>query len=102
MHNFLVVLVMSSCSCRPGLTERARLVGPRAEAAGDEVSDDVADVALLRRLIIGAGIVAGDRHGPAALALLQLLEEARGIFDVLRGIEHRLHRDELVAMIVMV
>src|SRR4051794_18744693 len=54
---------------RLGLTERSRLVGPRAEAAGDEMRDDVTDVALLCRLIVGACIVPGDRHGPAALTL---------------------------------
>src|SRR3954447_7275372 len=87
---------------RLGLTERARLVGPRAEAAGDEMRDDVADVALLRRLVVGACIVAGDCHGPAALALLQLLQEPRGVVDVPSGIEHRPHRGEFVAVIVMI
>src|SRR3982750_2689871 len=76
-------------SGRSRLTERARLVGPRAEAAGDEMRDDVTDVALLCRLVVGARIVAGDCHGPAAFALLQLLQEARRVVDVPSGIEHR-------------
>src|SRR3954464_2473760 len=97
MHNFDVVP-----SGRFGLTERARLVGPRADAARDQMSDDMTDVALLRRLVVGACIVAGDRHGPAALALLQLLQEARGGVDIPCGIEHRPDRDEFVAVIVVV
>ena len=51
---------------------------------------------------VGAGIVPGDRHGPAPLALLQLLEKARGVIDVPGGIEHRPHRVELVAVIVVI
>src|SRR5690348_2385493 len=67
-------------SCRLRLTERARLVRPRAEAARDKMRDDVTDVALLRRLVVGACVVTRNRHGPAAFALLQFLEKARGIF----------------------
>src|SRR5687768_14605738 len=101
MYNFISSrhVVFSCCSW---LAQRARLVRPGAEAAGYEVTDDVTDVALLRRLIVGARIVTGDRHGPAALALLQFLEKARSVIDVLRGIEHRPHRAELFAVIVMI
>jgi len=46
------------------------------------MSDDVTDVSLLRRLIVGACVVTGDRHGPASFALFQLFQETRGVFDV--------------------
>src|SRR5512138_3647166 len=89
-------------SCRSRLTQRARLVSPGAEARGYEVRDDVADVALLRRPVVGARVVTGDRHGPAPFALLQLLQKARGVIDVLRGIEHRPHRTEFFGVVVMI
>src|SRR5215468_1189246 len=66
--------LLCATSGRSRLAEGTRLVGPRAEARGHEMIDDVADVALLRRLIVRSRIVACDRHGPAALALLQFLE----------------------------
>src|SRR5690349_13492129 len=86
-------------SCCSRLAQCACPVGPGTEAGGYEVSDDVTDVALLRRLVVGARVVTGDRHGPATLALLQLFQKARGVVDILRGIEHRAHRAEFIAVI---
>src|SRR3954469_6468278 len=105
MHNSAASpaqLVQTAISGCPRLAKRACLVGPGAETAGDEVRDDVADVLFLRRLVVGARIVTGDRHGPASLALLQFLQEARGVVDIPGRIEHRSRRSELVAVIVMV
>ena len=64
----------------------------------DQIADDPADIALLRGVIIGAGMVSCDRHRPSLMPIVELLQEARSIGDVLRRLEHLANRPELRPM----
>src|SRR5690606_9327374 len=75
---------------------------PGAETASHHVRNDQAYVPLLRGVVVGAGMVAGDRHRPVSLALAKVLQETCGVGDVLRWVEHFLDRGELFVVIMVV
>ncbi len=82
--------------------ETASVGRPLAKADGDHVGDHPTDITLLGGVIVGAGVVARDGHGPGLVPRVQLREEARSVVYVATRIEHVLDAAELVAMIAMI
>lgn len=65
----------------------------------DKVGDHTTDISLLRRIIVGAGMVTRNGHRPGLVPIIKLAQEARGIGDVLGRIEHILQRGKLGAVV---
>ena len=67
-----------------------RALGAGAEARRGQIGDHPADVALLRRVVVRAGVIARHRHRPAALARLEGadLDFPRGAELLDLGIRH--------------
>ena len=84
------------------MTEGARGFGPCAETAGDHIGDDLADILLLRRVIIGTGMITRRRESPASLLLFQVAQIAGRIINVGVRIEHLCNRAEMAAVIIMI
>lgn len=93
---------MPRCGYNLWGAETARVGRPFAKADGDHIGDDTADITLLRRVVVGAGMIAGNRHRPAFMPGVQLRQEACGVVDITTRIEHVFDAAELVAMIAMV
>lgn len=87
---------------RLGVAEGFCVAGPFAEAGRHHVGDDAADVTLLRRVVVGAGVIARHGHRPGVVATVQPGQEACRIVDVLARIEHLLDAAKLACMIVMI
>src|SRR5690625_3935264 len=84
------------------VTKCFRIRCPRTKSAGDHVSDNSADIALLRRIIVRARMIACHCHRPAAFPRPQFAQEPGGVSNVQPGIEHRLDRGELLPVIMMI
>ena len=90
--NFLQLLVAKCAS----------VARPLPEAGRDHVGDDTADILLLGRIIVGAGVIARDCHRPGIVAMLQGQQETCRIINILFGIEHVAEAAEMLRVIVMV
>lgn len=75
-------------SCNLRLAERARVGGPPAEADGDHVGDDAADIDLLRGVVVRSGVIARDGHRPGLVPGMQAGQEAGRVVDVAARVEH--------------
>lgn len=84
------------------VAERAGVGGPFAKAGGNHVGDYPADIDLLRRVVVGTGMVAGDSHGPGLMTGMQTGQEACGVVDILPGVEHVLDAAEMRGMVAVI
>ena len=84
------------------LAELFRVRRPASVARGHKVGDHPADVTLLRGVVIGAGMIARDRHGPGFMPGVETRKERRRILDVLARVKHFRRRSEPVAVEVVV
>lgn len=84
------------------VAEGARVRGPFAKAGGNHVGDHPADIDLLRRVVVGTGMIAGDGHRPGLVAGMEAGQEARRVVDVLAWVEHVLDAAEMRGVVVMV
>ena len=84
------------------VAETAGVRGPFSEAGGDHVGNDTADIDLLRRIVVGTGVIAGDGHRPCLVTGMEAGQEARRIVDVLTRIEHVLDAAKMRRVVVMV
>ena len=84
------------------VAEAAGVRGPFSKAGGDHVGNDAADIDLLRRIVVGTGMIAGDGHRPGLVTGMEAGQEARRIVDVLTRIEHVLDAAEMRRVVVMV
>ena len=84
------------------VAEGAGVGGPFSKAGGDHVSDDAADIDLLRRIVVGTGMIAGDGHRPCLVTGMETGQEARRIVDVLTRIEHVLDAAKMRPVVVMI
>lgn len=83
----------------------AKLAGvrsPRSVARCHEIGDHATYISLLGRVVVGARMISGDRHGPGLMPAVEILKKLGGIFHVSSGIEHLLDGPEFGAMEVMV
>lgn len=69
-------------------TKLRGVFSPLPVAAGDEICDHPADILLLRRVIVGASVVARDRHGPGFVAGVKLCQELRRILNIAGRLQH--------------
>jgi hypothetical protein len=92
----------SGAVLRLPIAEGSGIFSPLAEARRDHVGDNAADVALLRRVVVGTGVIAGYRHRPGLVALMQPRQKSRRIIDVAARVEHLLDAAEILRMVMMV
>ena len=93
---------VSEAEIRLWVAEGAGVRGPFSKAGGDHVGDDTADIDLLRRIIVGTGMIAGDGHRPGLVTGMETGQEAGRIVDVLARIEHVLDAAKMRCVVVMV
>ena len=84
------------------VAEGAGVGGPFSKPGGDHVGDDAADIDLLRRIVVGTGVVAGDGHRPCLVTGMETGQEARRIVDVLARVEHVFDAAKMRRVVVMV
>ena len=78
------------------------VVGPFSEADCDHVGDDAADIDLLCRVVVRAGVVARHRHRPGVVAGMQAGEKPCRIVHVLARVEHVSDAAKMRSVIVVV
>lgn len=84
------------------VAESAGVRGPFSKAGGDHVGNDTADIDLLRRVIVGAGMIAGHGHRPGLVTGMKAGQEARRIVDILTWVEHVLDAAKMRCVVVVV
>lgn len=70
------------------MTEGACVRSPLSESACHHIGHDRADILLLRRIVVGPGVIAGSGQRPAPLLDAQVFQKLRGVINVLARVEH--------------
>lgn len=65
------------------LAKFAGIRGPLTITRCDQITDHAADITLLRGVVVRPGVVPCYRHRPGLMPVVQLLEKACSISDVL-------------------
>lgn len=84
------------------VAEGARVGSPFSKADCNHVGNDAADINLLRRVIVGTGVVASDRHRPGCMTGMQAGQETGGVVDILVRVEHVVHAAKVFRVVVMI
>ena len=84
------------------VAEATSVRGPFSKAGGDHVGNDAADIDLLRRVVVGTGMIAGHGHRPGLVTGMETSQEARRIVDVLTWVEHVLDAAKMRCMVVVI
>ncbi len=84
------------------LTKAFGVTCPLPKTGRDNVLNDAAHIAFLRRIIVRSGVIAGRRHRPAAFTRPQGLQKTRRIIDVPGRNKHLLNRRKSLTVVVVI
>ena len=90
---FLVALISAKVT---------RIGSPLAVARGNQIGDDATDILLLRRIVVGSGMVSGYRHRPCLVPIMKVAEEFCRVLYVAVWVEHILGGAEIFTVIIVV